>query len=473
MSYSIYSILKTNLLRCFWLACLMLLAACSPNLPSATPVSALTAALQSTATITPTILAETTRLPTVEPSPSVTPEPAEVFVKVPGLRVAYIVDGNLYVQDSGGKPLQLTHGGADSEPSISADGQKLVFLRSKSPANHQNGMPLDLYSINADGSGERVLVTYEKLKAIDAQYAKWPAQARSSFFISGTHFVLFETGAPPYVEGGDNMDLFWVDTDNARIHRLAAIDEGWYRGGSQNGQLLAFQRIIGGQRTGQLDLIGLNGKVIRPDIFGAMFPDEPSRFLQNYLSAFWVSDGSHLLAVPGDPMDLPMVGRTIWQYSMADGSVSRIAFDPSPVTNMFDISSDGNWVVYTYRTTDDSDEARFGVYLGSLRTGVTRKLPNFDSYYGPEDEYIWSPDNTHFYFSGGTAGFIGDINGNIEPSCNVSYFNFKGWIDDHRYMCGLGGIGVLGKTGLEWAIESPAGYPKSIHSNFDFALIPN
>ena len=50
------------------------------------------------------------------------------LVAVNGLRVAYIVTGNLYVQNSGGQPMQLTNSGVDSTPIFSDDGQKIVFF---------------------------------------------------------------------------------------------------------------------------------------------------------------------------------------------------------------------------------------------------------------------------------------------------------------------------------------------------------
>jgi len=51
------------------------------------------------------------------------------FQMLEGLRVAYIIDGNLYVQDSGKQAVQLTYSGQDGGPIFSDDGQKIVFYR--------------------------------------------------------------------------------------------------------------------------------------------------------------------------------------------------------------------------------------------------------------------------------------------------------------------------------------------------------
>ena len=62
-----------------------------------------------------------------------------------GLRMAYVIDGNLFFQDSSDPPLQLTYSGEDWRlVFFSDDGQKVFFFRGV------NGQ--DLYSINVDGS---------------------------------------------------------------------------------------------------------------------------------------------------------------------------------------------------------------------------------------------------------------------------------------------------------------------------------
>src|SRR5258706_14361969 len=92
--------------RYFWIVFIMLsLLACdifSPqpaNSPMATSMPTFTPAPQ-----TPTIL------PTETPATTATPLP---LFTLDGLRMAYIIDGNLYVQDSGGQQGQLTNSRPD------------------------------------------------------------------------------------------------------------------------------------------------------------------------------------------------------------------------------------------------------------------------------------------------------------------------------------------------------------------------
>jgi hypothetical protein len=199
-----------------------------------------------------------------------------------------------------------------------------------------------------------------------------------------------------------------------------------------------------------------------------MFPDQASRFSQDYLSIRWAADGSRLLAVLGYSDGTPICP-TIWQYSFASRAVLETNFNPGSETQRFDISPDGNWMVYTACLGPDYLVGD-GIYLGDLRTGATRKLADRKTY-GTPDEYDWSPDNIHFSFSDSlrNGGFIGDIHGNIEPGCDS--FLFIGWIDNQRYMCGRGIMGEVGKNERRWVINSPRGFIWNSKSVFNFVLL--
>ena len=144
---------------------LTLLAACwaSPTHPPASPTTVIdeaTISVTATAyaqsnkitinlTLTPlppipTALPMETPLPTETPSSTLPPFPQ---ITVDGLRVAYIIDGNLYVQDSGGQPIQLTSSGKDSQPIFSDDGQKLIFRRQEDLDVPEKGWLFNVYSI--------------------------------------------------------------------------------------------------------------------------------------------------------------------------------------------------------------------------------------------------------------------------------------------------------------------------------------
>jgi hypothetical protein len=464
--------LPNTLKHSFWIVLLILLAACgsghTPPTPSAihqtsaTPVPPTTAP---TETLTPTPPTDTP-FPTATPSPAMTPEPTEPVVTIPGLRLAYIVDGNLYVQDSGGKPLQLTHTGLDSGPVLSDDGQKLVFLRAKHSDDKKKGIPRDLYSINADGSGERFWINAGQMMALSPKYDQF-SEVYSWEFVPGTHSLLFTTieTSPNCVNGfcdeaAINRDLYWVDLDSGQLRPIADPKQVKRFASSPNGQQLAVQRIKDGWPSGQIDIIGLNGKIIHEDIFGSMFPDTSSQYGQDYVAIRWAADGSRLIAVPGDELDLPGTGRVIWQYSMANGSVVETHFDPPPVSRMFAISPDGNWVAYTYYDTVSDDEARFGMYLGNFHNGKTRLIDK-ERLYGFPDDYAhpWSPDSQYFVFATPldyTQDHIGDLQGQIfSPGCR----KILAWVDAKHYLCGRILMGEFGKKNLDWVVQIPNDFP--------------
>jgi Tol biopolymer transport system component len=74
--------------------------------------------------------------------------------------MAYIVDGNLYVQDGNNSPKQLSNSGEDIYPMFSDDGENIVFYRGKIQNNNS------IFSINADGSRKQEIITKDWLDTL-------------------------------------------------------------------------------------------------------------------------------------------------------------------------------------------------------------------------------------------------------------------------------------------------------------------
>jgi len=193
---------------------LIILAACdtAPSVPIPTATTALSLTLPS---LTPSI-PPPTLIPTATPIP-----PTPISSIRDSLRMAYIFEDNLYVQGGSNAPLQLTHGDRDRVPTFSNDGEKIVFLR--------RFIPHDLYSINADGSREQVLVSGTLLEARGLGYSKL-SEIRSFAFIPSTHLVIFNTRELDELDvkmqdwnrtgSNNNDDLLTVDTDSGEIKSL-------------------------------------------------------------------------------------------------------------------------------------------------------------------------------------------------------------------------------------------------------------
>ena len=161
-----------------------------------------------------------------------TPTPLPVMT-LDGLRVVDTgSNGNLYVQDSGKPSIQLTHGVKESSEYhpllISDDGQKIIFYRAGEAT-------LDsVYTINADGTGEQLLVDPELLSTFGQEYDAFTTLYSVSF-VPATHLLLFNTYQPtnydPSTSGWMPIignDLFIIDTDTAEIKQLKAP----YKGGN-------------------------------------------------------------------------------------------------------------------------------------------------------------------------------------------------------------------------------------------------
>lgn len=113
----------------------------------------------------------------------------------------------------------------------------------------------------------------------------------------------------------------------------------------------------------------LDGEVTRQNILP--FVSEFEIFL--YL--FWLPDSSGFVAALPD--DLAHVGiwgntqsYTIWRYSLNDNSAVQISFDPSMIQRYFEVSPDGDWIVYY----SGIPESPYYLYLGNLTDGNTKGL---------------------------------------------------------------------------------------------------
>lgn len=443
--------------RYFWIIFIVLLAACSPGAATAKPtevdvnavstLAAMTVVARMTQTGAPTETASSMPYPTGTvtrtPMPTLTPLP---FAVLEGLRMAYITKGNLYIQDSGDQPVQLTNSGQDHSPIFSDDGQKIVFNRGN--PNHHT---YEVYMINADGSGERALVTNNLLLALGLGYDE-AAEPVNLAFVPSTHQLLFSTEQfpPSALRGGDmrlksNDDLLLVDADTGQIKQILSFGRGGYFQVSPNGKLVW---ILTADR---IDVIDLNGKIVRHNLtaYPSTWPGTSTPFI------FWRQDSNKLYAIPPGKLGVPEPD-TIWQYPLNGSPAVETHFSPPPMSFYFSISPDGNWVVYTF--TDPAklthETATQGIYLGNLRNGTSKLV------YTPTSDdlpfyYYWNPDSAHFIFEDyKDQMFMGNVDGGITPLHRWRFFE---WIDNSHYLYAGVAMGEIDKEAGVKVAELPAG----------------
>jgi WD40-like Beta Propeller Repeat len=426
---------QLTLRRFFCLIFIILLAACG-TVPleqpssSATPTSAPTS-MSIPPAITFTPIVPITPIPTIAPlmpiftfapTPEVEPMPistsTETF-QLNNIRMAYIVKGNLYVQNGNNLPRQLSNSGEDHSPIFSTDGEKIAFHRGKTDNNDS------IFSINADGSDEQKIIANDWLTTLGKG-----TKTGQLVFVPTTHQMLFNTDV---CHGGlvllsdCTVGLFSVDTDTGKITQLMPPALGGDFFGYGNFSISPDGKMMSVAHAGQIDLLTVDGKVIHHSIMKYT----PSTPIELYPRVFWLFDSSGLIvALPAEAAygGYPYSGDpayTVWRYTFDGNVATQIPLNPTPTwvhadcNDVMSASPNGNWVIYF---TKD-----YQVYMANLLDGSTQLyLPRMGC-----SQAIWSSDNSHFIYGGlGGPPVLGSID--APPASIPSYF--VGWIDARRYI---------------------------------------
>lgn len=359
--------------------------------------------LTSTSVLTFTPIPPTPTVPSTEiPSPLPTsPFPLE------RLRMAFITDGDLYLQDGSNSPTQLTDSGQDHTPIFSGDGEKIIFYRGEFD---------DLFSINVDGSNEQALVTNDFLKSINSVYDE-TTEACNLSFAPGTHLLLFNTcshPAPGITSG--NGDLFFANTDTSQINTLFSAGQANAYYISPDGNKIAIDLL-----NSTIDILSIDGRMIYPSLL-TFTPSEPIPLSPN---VYWVSDSSEfIVTLPVNTHYDTSVppSYTFWRYSIDTGKGVQINLDP-PLMGYDEakVSPDGNWVSY-------NNYERGSFYIGDLRTGYSQLYWPSPGAFAYSD---WNPGSTHFIFDATGSLYLGTFRG---TPVSIGKGRFIGWLNDRYFL---------------------------------------
>ncbi|HMS00522.1 MAG TPA: hypothetical protein PKE62_14820 [Anaerolineales bacterium] len=413
------------------------LAACGVAIPAPTAI------VEITPTFTPPIPTATLPLPT----PALTSTPASslpVSSAPDGLRMAYIIDGNLYFQNGSHPPVQLTYSGEEQRPLFfSQDGKKIFFYRGI--------FPQSIYSITTDGMQEQALFTTTLLITFDAGYDETITPCDPAL-VPHSHFLLFRTCSHPDENTTiRNGDLFIVDTDTNEVKNLLPRGEGGTFFISPDGRMLAIRV------QNSINIVGIDGKTIRDKLI-TYTPSEPIPLAP---LVYWISDSKGLIvAVPintfYDTSQPPTY--SIWRYSFDTGEGIQISLNPPPMSHeAMWVSTDGNWITY-------NNYYEHSFYLGDLRNGSARP-------YEIALPHEWSLDNVHFIYNvpqpGGSDLYLASVDA---PPVFVGKGEFIGWLDSSRYIYFTDQTFILGEIDRE-PIPILVGNTQSLfsHARFIFA----
>jgi hypothetical protein len=417
------SIRRTLLIFTMFLVAMLFLG-CGQIVPVPTPTG------KTAPGFTPAVPTATISPPTSTPTSSL-----PISSAPDGLRMAYVIDGNLYFQGGSNPPVQLTKSGDDRYPVFSDDGEKIIFYRGL--------IPQELYSINIDGTRENLLVTGNLLEALGLGYDKF-TEIISLAFVPGTHQILFNTRQLSQADidqkdfnrlgSKENFDLLSVDTDTGEIKILLPNGKGGSFFISPDASMIAIRA------KGHIDIVDVDGQTIRRNLV-TYTPTHPYDLRPKI---FWNAASTELsVTLPErDIFDMSGPERLLVVRYPLDGSEGvQVAFDPPVLDGIYAVSSDGVWILYFYfyypGKTDETIPT--GFYLGNLQTGESK----FYSTGTGIDPPVWSADSRHFVFD---YLFLGVVD---RSPTSMGDGHFLGWADANHYLYASNGMIVIGDVSGE------------------------
>lgn len=344
------------------------------------------------------------------PTPTLSPTPTPLS-KFPmdGYVMVFNQHGELYFQDGNNLPVKLADISEKSSPTLSDDNQKVIFYRDDG----------NTYAINTDGTDERLVI----------QNSRWISTASGTnywgfSFIPHTHQLLLETDLCESQEYGApcSVKLFITDIDTGKTWELMDLGLAYQHNRnirnievSPNGKMIAVGTMNG------VDIFKINGKIIRHNILSY----KPSQSPILFPSIFWLPDSSGLIVALPNAFYVSMAynddfpASTIWRYTIDSNVAVQIPFDPPPMSDTFQVSPNGNWIVYGGLGYDTA------VYLGNLIDGHTEILGDAE-----QVDFSWEPDSKYFTATSGVS-ILGAIDKpTLTPICHLDQ-----WISPGHFTC--------------------------------------
>lgn len=346
------------------LALFLAVLACS--LPSPAAPSGGVTPTPDVATIVAATLTAVSAAPTPAPTETpVAPSPA------PGvLTIAYAREGNILLWREGQAPRALTTTRLDESPRISDDGQVVVFLRNR-----------ELYSIRADGAGERPLVTRAYLDSFRAA-GMLEIRIRQFDFIPGSREVFFslyaETEGYPMPLG----DLHRVSVEGGAPSIILAAGQGdgqWTF--SPDGQFFALAQ---GNQVRVLNRDGSGDRVLFTFTFVSTYSE-----WTYYPQVVWRDDsaGFYTVIPAAAALDNPSQPTRYYYVPLTEGSPAQLAeFVTVPVWESFPYIAP-NGLSVAYARPEGSSQALHVIDLSTADRTVQTDSRLFI--------VNWNPDSRH------------------------------------------------------------------------------
>ncbi|RJP55085.1 MAG: hypothetical protein C4583_01195 [Anaerolineaceae bacterium] len=374
--------------------------------------------------------------PEAVPSATALPEP------LGELKIAYILDGNIWFWSETTSARQLTSEGNTERLKISDDGAVIVYPRGQS-----------LWAVNADGSLPRLLVDVPAYaNPILPERGAGLTLFLSHFdFQPNTHWVYFATawgGEKPIIQ---SRDLHRVNADAPTPQMLLDRDGGTVTF-STDGNLLALASLTS-IKVVHADGSGLATALSYPVI---------STMVDYIPQVVWLSDGTGFYtAIPNDDG-----GKSKYLFVSAGGNFSAQLAEYEG--SILVISPDGLKVAYVKRTAN-TDE------LHIIEASTTDTI--IASY---EDAPIlvpwgWSPDSKRVVFSNAHPMLLLTAGVGIPPSPlteAISPYSLR-WVDAEHFIFFREGNLLIGQINNPETILIASGFSNQAEpKEYDFVVNP-
>jgi Tol biopolymer transport system component len=386
--------------------------------------------------------------------------PSEIPPSPPVFMIIYTDAGNIWLLEGGSPPQQLTNSGFAEEVLISSDGQKIAFTRRLSFDDLA-----ELRAVNADGSGETVLLSTEEMKAL------YPSTLESKgfdiaqmAFLPGTHDLIFNTyEAFEMIGVAMTDDLLRINTDTGDLTRVLAPKKGGRFSISPDGT-----RIVVIQPN-RIHLINPDGSGLSTDLITYAPVITYSEFLY-YAQPVWTRDsGAVGFAIPSeDPLGGSPSG-DIWRIPRNGSSAVKTATIPGDFyfSQVFSVSTLSPHLDRVAFTRESGTPNIWELYIANS-DGTAETI--YDT--GEINWEGWTPDGIHFVYSlSDPMDLLIGSEGN-PPASLVNGMDLR-WINnkDFLYVAGSLGSWTLFKGTIGMAPVSLA-TPSGDFISYDFTGFP-
>jgi hypothetical protein len=347
------------------------------------------------------------------PAPAGTESPTETQASALNpLRVVYAKSGGIWLWDGTG-PRQLTGSGQDSDPKISDDGLVIAFRRSG-----------ELWAINTDGTGERVLASSNMLAALPHTYTG-KMEIRGFDFAPQTHTVYFNTLVTGDVYPAPLSDLEMVNADSPSVKLL--LNDG--DGGDQfvfspDGSKIA---LLQSQKINTANADGTNLKTVFTFPLVLLYSE------QSYIPQIvWMPDSSGFKTVipAEDGMNRPSDPARFYYISADGGPAAQLAefvawpaFQDRPY-----ISPDGSKVLYV-----KPQGANIELHVIDASTADQMYFWHAANSFGLRG---WAPDSVGvvYWIDDTRRTWLGSQAGTAVPLSDVTFADNVTWVGANRYL---------------------------------------